>query len=760
MLRTHCLHAVVVPSRPIVDSENKGVQTDPRPVSPARKPDLFRKVTRQQPVARPAPKVQSPPPAPPAAPRKQDTPRATPTPRSRLDQPKYPVPTRLQPAELRDQAAARVAPSIQLADPVGEDVAQSLPHAADGLPAAHRPTLAPKKQPRMFLDDIKIPTSLFKRRGAAAARPASAGAADAGADASTADGALPAVPDASEQPSTSLSESEHIAQAPNRRVLQKAGPEQGDAASGRQNPGLPMPKLATVHNTGTSKAPGAQTARHATGAGSAGAIAKRPAPHAAASASNLGLKAGGLGVPAALGLSGHGTGPKPKAKAAQQAGSMPVSAFSPAALHEIAATESARSSGEDAAQLGTMLQSGTEPDNGQDTGSNTVVLPLLSPVPTSGDSAAVDQTVADLRGLSPDQPEGIDALENEQAESSSQTGLDSQLESDSLAEDEEVFMAVSEQFESDLLPEADPAVPYGAARHHVQRTVQRRIRHHRAAPQQPSALQPQISAIHGTAPESDSVSAAAATDSQRQLRAADATTGTKAQRTQHGSRNQKVPSLNLEIMRHLKQQISGLVPLDSRGSPKLSQTASARTPLPSQRTAKTDNTAVASSTMASTARSSDQSRLLSVYPFRELTQPKADDAASVSTEAPVGPTWPSKATLSLDATVQLITDIYDSKSVADIAALRQQAQCKPMRAFVQQYMQRRFGTAPGAGWQQAWQHLQAAVLSHASDDRVASFGVTCHLLASPADSQAAAGLVASSAQVSCSCLLPYNASYG
>lgn len=758
MLKAQCLHAVAVPSRPMVDTENKGVQTDPRPVSPARKPDLFRKVTRQQPVARPAPKVQSPPPAPPAAPRNQDTPGATPTPRSRLDQPKYPVPTRVQPAELRDQAAARIAPSIQLADPVGEDVAQSLPHAADGLPAAHRPTLAPKKQPRMFLDDIKIPTSLFKRRGAAA-RPASAGAsADASADASTADGELPAVPDASEQPSTSLSESEHIAQAPNQRVLQKAGPEQGDAASGKQNPGLPMPKLATVQNTGTSKAPGAQTARHATGAGSAGAIAKRPAPHAAASASNLGVKAGGLGVPAALGLSGHGTGPK--AKAAQQAGSMPVSAFSPAALHEIAATESACSSGEDAAQLGTMLQSGTEPDNGQDTGSNTVVLPLLSPVSTSGDSAAVDQSVADLRGLSPDQPEGVDALENEQAESSSQPGLDSQLESDSLAEDEEVLMAVSEQFESDFLPEADPAVPYGAARHHVQRTVQRRIQHHRAAPQQPSALQPQISAIHGTAPESDSVSAAAATDSQRQLRAANATTGTKAQRTQHGSRNQKVPSLNLEIMRHLKQQISGLVPLDSRGSPKLSQTASARTPFPSQRTAKTDTTAVASSIMASTARSSDQSRLLSVYPFRDLTQPQADDAASVSTEAPVGPRWPSKAALSLDATVQLITDIYDSKSVADIAALRQQAQCKPMRAFVQQYMQRRFGTALGAGWQQAWQQLQAAVLSHASDDRVASFGVTCYLLASPADSPAVAGLVASSAQVSRSCLLLYNASYG
>lgn len=60
-------------------------------------------------------------------------------------------------------------------------------------------------------------------------------------------------------------------------------------------------------------------------------------------------------------------------------------------------------------------------------------------------------------------------------------------------------------------------------------------------------------------------------------------------------------------------------------------------------------------------------------------------------------------------------------------------------------MQRRFGTAPGAGWQQAWQQLQAAVLAHASDDRVASFGVTAELLASSASMPL--DLAVSSAQV-------------
>lgn len=735
----------------MVDTENKAVQTDPRPASPARKPDLFRKVTRQAPVARPAAKAPAPTPPPaPVAPKKQEAPQPTPAPRPRLDQPKYQPPARVQAAEPREPAAARVAPSIQLADPIGEDVAHSLPHAADGLPAAHRPTLAPKKQPRMFLDDIKIPTSLFKRRGAAAAaRPASAGAVDATA---ADDVALPAVPDASPPSQDAI---EQPVPPTSRRVLQKAAPNSSDVAAGRQNPGLPMPKLSAVQNSGTSKAGAAQTARAAGGAGPAGTAAKRPAPQPGASASHLGSRSTGVVSPAALGLSGHGTGAKGVTKPAQASQSLPASAASPEAVQGDAdvATMFTPDGEQDLAQSGVAAQNAAQTVNGEGNAAHAVNVEGISSDGICGDqasaaseeSAAVDQFAENSQGLSPDQQ---DLNEPEQPGTAPQPEWDSQLESDDVPEGKNVAQADSQHFEEDVVLEAEPSVPYGTPRHHIQRTVQRRIRHHRAAPQQPSALQPQISAVYGEAPEPDSLSAAAVNDIQhhRSVRAA---AGEASKRAQHGSKgSQKVPSLNLEIMRHLRQQISGLVPLDSKGSPKMSQAASARTPFNSQRTAKTDSTAVAAaSTMASTARSSDASRLLSIYPFRDMTRPKADDASSVSTEPPMAPTWPSKVALSLDATVQLITDIYDSKSVADIAALRQQAQCKPMRAFVQQYLQRRFGTAPGAGWQQAWLQLQAAVLNHASDDRIASFGITSQLLASPADSQATTSLTASSAQV-------------
>lgn len=139
-------------------------------------------------------------------------------------------------------------------------------------------------------------------------------------------------------------------------------------------------------------------------------------------------------------------------------------------------------------------------------------------------------------------------------------------------------------------------------------------------------------------------------------------------------------------MRHLRQQISGLVPLDDRGSPKLPNSASEKTPFPSQRTTRTETASTTLSGAAATARSNGSSRLLSVYPFTDLRTPKAPEPTPV-TPLPQPPMWPSKVPLSLDSTVQLITDVYDSKSVADIAALRQRAPCKPMRVFVQQYLQ-------------------------------------------------------------------------
>ncbi|KAL0023027.1 hypothetical protein WJX79_001295 [Trebouxia sp. C0005] len=282
----------------------------------------------------------------------------------------------------------------------------------------------------------------------------------------------------------------------------------------------------------------------------------------------------------------------------------------------------------------------------------------------------------------------------------------------------------------------------------IQRAAVGRVHRHRAYPRPQSPIQTQISGVHGGAPGETAQQAPAPTVSG------------PAQRAQHG-RSKKVPPLNMAVMKALKQQVSGLVPLDSRGSFKTARTVLQQTAPASQRALSsrlpTETVLSKAESMTQlaplTAKAQHRGSLPDVTP---LSTTKASAFAPISHSPPqtaallqsMLPGIVSAATprqiLPLDATLQLVGDIYDSKSVADLAALRQQVPCKPMQEFVQHYLQTRFGAGAGGSWQGAWHQLETAVKMHGADDRVAAFRVTCGLV------QASGGVesgAATSAQV-------------
>lgn len=480
------------PVRIVPEARDKAIQTDPRPVSPARKPDLFRKVTRQQPTQRSA--LKTAPPAPAAAPQPVPKPRDAPLrppagPRPRLDEPKHPVLPRPQPAELRDQAvAARVPQTVQLADPVGDEVAHSLPHAADAAPPTHRPTLAPKRQPRSILDQIKIPTSLLKRRGPAAhhAEPDTAHASpnDPTSEApEDEDAAMASVAGSDMQTASSQQSDTAAAAGPSRRQL-RTYDASSDAAAGRQNPGLPLPKLATVQ--GSSHIGTAQQGRPGPSAGAVaghGAAAKRLAPHASASVSSLSGTAAGAVAPSLLGLSGHASGGKARTSRAIPPAAASAD-ISPAVMQHQA--DSA-----DAADLGLDQVASQSHFSGAEQAGQ-----LDSQAATDDDTSAAAReaalqetgTPAGAARLSPDlDPTQIAEADVEQHESAGSIG-DGVQQGQAGGEDEEAeeyAYAATEEGDTgpvaESIAEAEAAVQYRGARHGalVQREVQRRIRHHR-----------------------------------------------------------------------------------------------------------------------------------------------------------------------------------------------------------------------------------------------------------------------------------------
>ncbi|KAL3133056.1 hypothetical protein ABBQ38_006962 [Trebouxia sp. C0009 RCD-2024] len=254
----------------------------------------------------------------------------------------------------------------------------------------------------------------------------------------------------------------------------------------------------------------------------------------------------------------------------------------------------------------------------------------------------------------------------------------------------------------------------------------------RTRPQSP--LQPQISGVHGSTTSIPPGGAASAAGSVRTaLRAQHA-----AQPRRHAS---KVPSLNMAVMRALKQQVSGLVPLSGHAASStarsvlqqmaaasqraLSQKQAPPTGMSSKHDACSQLTPLSSKALCSRNLPNGSTQ---ATPRASLPQPNDHlHLAQTMLQSQLMLLTPRQA-LSLDATVQLIGDIYDSKGVADLAALRQQALCKPMQQFVQQYLQTRFGTGAGGSWLGAWHQLEAAARRHGDDARVAAFATSCGLL--------------------------------
>lgn len=719
----HVYRAGAETGRLMLDLEDKGTQTDPlsKPGSPA-----LQTLRRPMPPAR-------------------NTVRPVPVPR-----PQQPIVKREpKPVEPRPAPQPRPPPNVHVATAAGDEVVEGLPPARTGLPQA-RPTLRPKRQPQNLMREIHVPTSLLKRRGHAAAEDVSVVSPDA-------------VPDAASGAATSTDG--NVAETAVAEALAPATVPAGKvvnatiaAAAAQVKPTPVAAQTATppqlgIMAAGSHAAPAA--GKPPTGhirAPVSSHVASQPAASAAAGGGTAGLcKHEPVGMvaksikPQAAAASGQSANKREASMTETQA--LPLAATVKPGLPERVAMPTGETQDTDIAEsiaqvseLRPVTALTDEPEAASTPGSSRLQTPQEAAAASAADfSQPQDRPSSSAESAQPEAP-STDPGEQTRpisTSSSSQASVSRPGTAEGLDSAEQFPEDSSWQIES----ASDQVLQ-------IQRAAVGRVHRHRAYPRPQSPIQTQISGVHGGAPGETAQQAPAPTVSG------------PAQRAQHG-RSKKVPPLNMAVMKALKQQVSGLVPLDSRGSFKTARTVLQQTAPASQRALSsrlpTETVLSKAESMTQlaplTAKAQHRGSLPDVTP---LSTTKASAFAPISHSPPqtaallqsMLPGIVSAATprqiLPLDATLQLVGDIYDSKSVADLAALRQQVPCKPMQEFVQHYLQTRFGAGAGGSWQGAWHQLETAVKMHGADDRVAAFRVTCGLV------QASGGVesgAATSAQV-------------
>ena len=675
--------------------------------------------------------------------------------------------------EPRPVSQPKPPPNVHIATAAGENVAETLPPDRGALPSA-RPVLPPKRQWQKSIGEIHVPTTLLKRMmkpavtsfssdpatDSTGARMDSPSPDPQAVDTPTTLSGTAAV-DADDMASNSVSPSTAASvaavPAPRRGSVQTSVQMKSAAAARPASPQLAIMTASKQATPIAAKGPGA--VRPAMPAGSHAALAKSPGAgmaHAGAYSasspstsaqlgasihSNAAVNAAGLrmlGQTQASKTAGQHEAESPTAvaplqqplKVPQPAEQADVSASLPVAEDVVLddgsvvpkrqphrevmtigeggelrpMTASTDQSFDTASSMtNSRLQSPAQPKRA--TGEVPVSLPAALEAPQEGPAAlSADAETAEEASDDPaSRPSTVDEAEPlEQPVAAAQTGVES-------------------------------ALPlYHAPPGRLHRNTVRSRPH--------SPLQPQISSVHGSNP---SLPSRAPAGSPR-----------KAQRAQHAMRSgrqSKVPPLNMAVMRALKQQVSGLVPLSGSAGHATSKTAHTvlqQTAAASQRAlsnrqappaglspkreAHTQLTPLSTSALCS-RNYPDGSPLAT--PRDPLAKPNGPTSAAAQTAAAASQpllgiltAGTPRQTLSLEATVQLIGDVFDSKGVADLAALRQRAPCRPLQEFVQHYLQRRFGTGAGGSWLGAWQQLEAAVNRHSDDARVAAFATSCRLL--------------------------------
>ena len=755
--------------------EDKETQTEP-----AAKPDLPATPRRPMPTTRQAPTKpitrQSPPPRP-QQPAVKREPRPVP-------QPKPP-------------------PNVHIATAAGESVAETLPPARGALPTA-RPVLPPKRQWQKSIADIHVPTTLLKRRGPAAENSFSSGSGGAPADSGgpamdtptadmhaadtpislsqSADAAAPAAI-AVVGPAIAVAAGTAAVAEPRRGSVQTSVQTKTTAA----RPASPQLAIMTAGNHAApvaAKVPGAvrsamPAGNHATPSADKAPSVGRPHPGAQGSSSpatstqsgalnhsNAAANAAGLSM---LGHSNNQQGSrmagqlKPESQAAvvaadddpEKAPQLAQQAHMPAPLlaagDDLPNDSNSISKRQPDREVLTIGEGGelrpmtASTDLSLDTASSPTHSRLQTPAQPTRATGEIPVTLTAALEVTQQDPAALDAdVDEPSVPLPASTAGDTSVSRPSTADTAEP----SEQPISMAQTGVESALPlYHAPPGRLHRNTIR------TRPQSP--LQPQISGVHGSNPAQSSGDGAPVAGS-----------GRTAQRAQPG-RHSKVPPLNMAIMRALKQQVSGLVPLSGgsgRAASKAARTVLQQTAPASQRALSNRQAPPAGLSPKKDVHSQLTPLASSALCSRNLT---AGSPPATLREAPVQAnshmlaaqtaasqshlmlpgiltTAMPRQTLSLEATVQLIGDVYDSKGVADLAALRQQAPCRPLQEFVQQYLQRRFGVGTGGSWMEAWQQLEAAVSRHADDARVAAFATSCGLL-QPVQ-------VPSSAQVCAPCL--------
>ncbi|DBA97235.1 TPA: hypothetical protein ACH3X1_014983 [Trebouxia sp. C0004] len=712
--------------RLMLDLEDKGTQTDPssKPGSPA-----LQTPRRPMPTAR-------------------NTVRQVPVPR-----PQQPIVKR----EPRPIPQARPPPNVHVATAAGDEVVEGLPPARTGLPQA-RPTLPPKRQPQNLMREIHVPTSLLKRRGPATAENVSGVSAHAIPDAAGGGAVLP---------DGSIAETA-VAEAPMPATVPagKAVNATTAAAAAYVKPTPASAQAATPPQLGIMAAGSHAACNPPTGnirVPVSSHVASQPTASAKTGAAAPAVAGGGTAVLSMLGHSKHEPAGmvskivKPQAAAAsgqsantREAGmaetqASPLASIVKPGLPERVAMPTGETRDMDIAEAsahGGELRPVTaltdEPEAASTPGTSRLQTPQAAAAASAADfSQPQDRPSSSAESA---QPEAASIEPGEQTRpvstsSSSQASVSRPGTAEGLNPAQQVPDDVSWQQDS----ASDQVLQ-------VHRAAVGRVHRHRAHPRPQSPIQTQISSVHGSAP-----------GEKAQQAPAPAASG-PAQHAQH-SRSKKVPPLNMAVMQALKQQVSGLVPLDSRGSFKTARTVVQPTAPASQGAL---SSRLLTGTVFSKAESMTQlspltSKLQHKGSLPEVTPPSTTRASALpptshpqlQTAALLQSMLPgivSAATprqiLPLDATLQLMRDVYDSKSVADLAALRQQVPCKPMQEFVQHYLQTRFGAGAGGSWQGAWHQLETAVKMHGADDRVAAFGVTCGLVQAAGGAQGGAATCA------------------
>lgn len=659
------------------------------------------------------------------------TPRPAPTPR-----PQQPTVRR----EPRPVSQPKPPPNVHVATAAGEHAAETLPPARGALPSA-RPVMPPKRQWQKSMAEIHVPTTLLKRRGPAA-------------DSSTSGGPSADKPAATVMPQDTPSTltgttAPAVMQAGNAVgpsvAVTAANSRRSSVSSNAATAARPVSPQLAVMTAGHHAAPVA--------AKGPGAVRPQPGAHTVSSPST-GAKPGGSDRSNAA---ASATSPSMLGQSSKQQGSTAdglqkpepqVVASDQPRRAQLPAEQADMPSGMPVAAAAVVVLPGNgdlvakrQPDREVLTiGEGGELRPMTALTDESLDAAS---SLADSRLQTPAKPSrpvggtivplpaapasmhapALEATEEDAGASDAGSDGDASASTHSTTDKQEPWEGP--------MTAAHVVAESAGPVHHARRVHRKTVR---TRPQSP--LQPQIPSAHGSNPTVSPGGRASAAASVKMAQ--------RAQHAQHAAqpgRQSKVPPLNMAVMRALKQQISGLVPLSGHAPSSATRSVLQHTAAASQRVlSHKQATALgmspkhdACSQLTPLSSNALCSRNLpEASPHATLRAPtlQPNDATHLAQTASQSQLLlvSHRQALSLDATVQLIGDVYDSKGVADLAALRQQAPCRPMQQFVQQYLQTRFGTGVGGSWLGAWHQLEAAVRRHGDDARVAAFASSCCLL--------------------------------